>query len=125
MGVAELQLESGRLTPVPLIDDPDVHNYDACYLPDGRIVFTSTAPFTGVPCVGGKSKVANLYLRDHDGSRSTKIRSHQHAEGRLVLQGLEQERAWSILISEETGKMSVTSTGSEAGFVIFGACTQL
>ena len=28
-----------------------VNNYDACYLPDDRIVFTSTAPFTGVPCV--------------------------------------------------------------------------
>jgi formylglycine-generating enzyme required for sulfatase activity len=66
-GVAELHLDSGRLTPLPLIDEPDVHNYDACYLPDGRIVFTSTAPFVGVPCVGGTSKVANLYLREHDG----------------------------------------------------------
>ncbi len=65
--VAELHLEGGRPTPLALIDDPDVHNYDACYLPDDRIVFTSTAPFIGVPCVGGRSKVANLYLRDHDG----------------------------------------------------------
>jgi formylglycine-generating enzyme required for sulfatase activity len=66
-GVAELHLDSGRLTPLALINEPDVHNYDACYLPDGRIVFTSTAPFIGVPCVGGRSKVANLYLREHDG----------------------------------------------------------
>ncbi len=66
-GVAELHLESGRLTPLPLIDEPDVHNYDACYLPDDRIVFASTAPFVGVPCVGGSSKVANLYLRACDG----------------------------------------------------------
>jgi formylglycine-generating enzyme required for sulfatase activity len=66
-GVAELHLDSGRLTPLPLIDEPDVHNYDACYLPDGRIVFTSTAPFIGVPCVGGSSKVANLYSCERDG----------------------------------------------------------
>jgi formylglycine-generating enzyme required for sulfatase activity len=66
-GVAELCLDSGRLTPLPLIDEPDVHNYDACYLPDGRIVFTSTAPFVGVPCVGGSSKVGNLYLHERDG----------------------------------------------------------
>ena len=66
-GVAELHLDTGRLTPFPLIDEPDVHNYDACYLPDGRIVFTSTAPFTGVPCVGGSSKVANLYSQERDG----------------------------------------------------------
>ncbi len=66
-GVAELRLDSGTVEHLPLIDEPDVHNYDACYLPDGRIVFTSTAPFTGVPCVGGRSKVANLYLRGVDG----------------------------------------------------------
>ena len=64
--VAELNLNTGELHPLPLIDEPDVHNYDACYLPDERIVFTSTAPFIGVPCVGGRSKVANLYLLDHD-----------------------------------------------------------
>jgi len=66
-GVGELNLETAELAPLELIDEPDVHNYDACYLPDERIVFTSTAPFTGVPCVGGRSKVANLYLRDHGG----------------------------------------------------------
>ncbi len=52
---------------VPLIDEADVDNYDACYLPDGRIIFTSTAPFTGVPCVRGSAHVANLYLRGTDG----------------------------------------------------------
>ena len=66
-GVGELHLETGELTPLPLIDEPDVHNYDACYLPDERIIFTSTAPFTGVPCVGGRSKVGNLYSCDHAG----------------------------------------------------------
>jgi formylglycine-generating enzyme required for sulfatase activity len=65
--VGELELASAALTPLPLIDEPDVHNYDACYLPDERIVFTSTAPFHGVPCVGGRSKVANLYLSDRTG----------------------------------------------------------
>ncbi len=65
--IAELHLDGGQLTPLALIDEPDVHNYDACYLPDDRIVFTSTAPFIGVPCVGGRSKVANLYLREHSG----------------------------------------------------------
>ena len=53
---------------LPLIHEPDVDNYDACYLPDGRILFTSTAPYIGVPCVYGGSHVTNLYLRNHDGS---------------------------------------------------------
>ena len=29
---------------------PDIHNYDACYLPSGEIVFISTAALQGVPC---------------------------------------------------------------------------
>jgi formylglycine-generating enzyme required for sulfatase activity len=52
-----------QLTP----DEPDVDCYDACYLPDGRIIFGSTAVFHGVPCVGGSDKVANLYRMDADG----------------------------------------------------------
>jgi formylglycine-generating enzyme required for sulfatase activity len=48
-------------------DQPDVDSYDACYLPDGRIIFTSTACFIGVPCVYGSSHVANLYLMDGNG----------------------------------------------------------
>jgi formylglycine-generating enzyme required for sulfatase activity len=44
----------------------DVDNYDAVYLPDGRIIFGSTRCFTGVPCVGGGNTVANLYLMNAD-----------------------------------------------------------
>ncbi len=51
-----------------LIREPDVDNYDACYLPDGRILFTSTAPYIGVPCVYGGSHVTNLYLADQAGA---------------------------------------------------------
>ena len=42
-------------------------SYDACYLPNGRIAFTSTAMFVGVPCVNGSAHVANLYVMDADG----------------------------------------------------------
>ena len=48
-------------------EQPDVDSYDACYLPDGRIIFCSTAPFVGVPCVFGSSHVAMLYRMDADG----------------------------------------------------------
>jgi formylglycine-generating enzyme required for sulfatase activity len=48
-------------------EQPDVDSYDACYLPDGRILFTSTACFIGVPCVYGGSHVTNSYLMDADG----------------------------------------------------------
>jgi formylglycine-generating enzyme required for sulfatase activity len=50
-------------------EQPDVDSYDACYLPDGRIMFTSTACFIGVPCVYGGSHVATLYIMDGNGRK--------------------------------------------------------
>ncbi len=66
--VHEMGVDGSALREIPLITEPDVDNYDACYLPDGRILFTSTAPFVGVPCVYGSSHVTNSYLLERDGS---------------------------------------------------------
>ena len=46
----------------------DVDNYDACYLPSEKIIYDSTSIFQGVPCVGGKSQVANLHVMNQDGT---------------------------------------------------------
>ena len=48
-------------------DTSEYDNFDACYLPDGRIIYTSTACFHGVPCVGGGDAVGNLYQLSADG----------------------------------------------------------
>ncbi|MFA6243005.1 MAG: SUMF1/EgtB/PvdO family nonheme iron enzyme, partial [Candidatus Hydrogenedentales bacterium] len=59
--IHELTVADKTVRQLPLIIEPDVDNYDACYLPDGDILFTSTAPFVGVPCVTGSSHVSNIY----------------------------------------------------------------
>ena len=64
--IHEIRADGTGLRQVCRGDQPDVDNYDACYLPDGRIVFASTACFQGVPC--NKSHVAVLYRMDADGS---------------------------------------------------------
>jgi len=72
-GVFELALdpETGDRVGEPRVVSPDMGRdsdcYDACYLPDGRIIFASTAAFEGVPCVGGKAYVANLFRMSGDG----------------------------------------------------------
>ncbi len=66
--VFEMHVDGTGPAELPLIDEPDVDNYDACYLPDGRVVFASTAAYVGVPCVYGSAHAANLYRREHDGS---------------------------------------------------------
>ena len=62
--ICEIKADGTGLRELPLINEKDVDNYDACYLPDGRILFTSTAPFVGVPCVTGSSHVSNIYQFD-------------------------------------------------------------
>jgi formylglycine-generating enzyme required for sulfatase activity len=49
-------------------EEPDVDNYDACYLADGRILFGSSACFQSVPCERRYDEVANLCVMQPDGS---------------------------------------------------------
>ena len=65
--VFEIGIDGKGLRQVTSDEPKDVDNYDACYLPDGRIIFDSTRCFQGVPCVGGGDKVANLCIMDADG----------------------------------------------------------
>lgn len=64
----EIKADGTGLRQVTGDKNPEVDNYDACYLADGRIVFASTACFAGVPCVGGSDSVANLFQMEADGS---------------------------------------------------------
>ena len=57
----------------------DIDNYDACYLPDDRIIFASTAAYEGVPCVGGGDYVANLYIMDNQGKNVRRLTFDQDA----------------------------------------------
>lgn len=45
-------------------DGADVGHFDSCYLPDGRIMFDSTATFVGLPCENGGRAMACLYQYD-------------------------------------------------------------
>ena len=64
--VFEMTLDSGRVRQVTPADQGDVHNFDACYLPNGRVAFISTAPLQGVPC-NATVNVGMLYVSDADG----------------------------------------------------------
>ena len=66
--VYELRLDGTGPRQVTQTKEPGVNNYDACYLPDDGIVFTSTAGMVAVPCVRGSAPVATLFRMDADGS---------------------------------------------------------
>ena len=62
--------------------------------------------------------------------RASKIENRERVDGKLIVQGIEDGvegvkdgLGWSIAITESTGKMVVTGSGDQVGFVMFGACT--
>lgn len=75
--VFELSLDDLKARQVSRENAPDVNHYDACYVPDGRILFTSTALKYAVPCVNGSSPVANLFRMNADGSGMELLASDQ------------------------------------------------
>ena len=66
--IFEIKVDGSGLRQVSRGRHPDVDNFDACYLPDGRIVFASTASFHAVPCWHGKERACSIYLMNADGT---------------------------------------------------------
>ncbi len=75
--VFELSLADGAVRQISRDNEPDVNHYDACYLPDGRIMFGCTALKYAVPCVNGSTPVANLFRMNADGSGMELLASDQ------------------------------------------------
>ena len=63
----EMNVDGSRVRQVTQMPD-DVDAMDGCYLPNGKIVFGSTASYQSVPCWHGRKRVSNLYLMDADGT---------------------------------------------------------
>ena len=62
--------------------------------------------------------------------RTSKIENKKQVDGKLIVQGAEDGEegvkdglGWSIAINDTTGKMVLTGSGNDVGFVFFGACT--
>ncbi len=53
-----------RVRQITPDDGVDVAHFDPCYLPDGRIIFASTAVYQGLPCEFGAQAMTCLYLFD-------------------------------------------------------------
>ncbi len=56
-----------------------------------------------------------------DETLTTPIRHLQRQDGYLILQGVER-RAWSLMIAEKTGTLTLAVAGEDDGFVVFGSC---
>ena len=91
-----------------------------------------TAEDVGIPLFLRINFKENKISTTHaDGTkRSSEIERSEKVDGKLIIQGAEDGIegvrdgvGWSLAIAEETGKIVLTASGDEVGFVIFGACT--
>jgi hypothetical protein len=58
-------------------------------------------------------------------NRKTPIKHIRNDDGLIVLQGYEAGRAFSLMIDEESGKLTAAVARDDLGVVVFGACTPL
>jgi hypothetical protein len=54
--------------------------------------------------------------------RTTQIMGMVRDDGKLILQGVDQGRGWSAVISEVNGKVTLSGTGDQVVFAVFSAC---
>jgi hypothetical protein len=57
-------------------------------------------------------------------NRSTSFTSYSRAEGLIYLQGMESGRAFSFVIDEVSGRMTVAVSRDGLSVTVFGACTE-
>jgi hypothetical protein len=69
-------------------------------------------------------------ITESENKRTSRIKSIEFIDNKLFLQGaddgIEGVRdglAWSISISQDTGRLVMSASGENVAFVIFGACT--
>ncbi|MCP4453483.1 MAG: SUMF1/EgtB/PvdO family nonheme iron enzyme [Planctomycetes bacterium] len=78
--VMEVGIDGATPRRVSTIMGDYVHNYGGIYLPNEKIVFSSTAPMIGVPCIGGGQSVPNLYLMGPNGEDTRQLTFEQDAD---------------------------------------------
>ncbi len=60
----------------------------------------------------------------NDGSgRKTEIKASTIVDGQLMLQGIENGKAWNMVIGSGTGRWGGSIVENDGSFAVFGACT--
>lgn len=84
--VFEIGIDGSGLVQVTPDDGADVSHSDPCYLPDGRIIFASSASYVGLPCVFGAAPMVSLYRMDR-------------ATGRIEQLTFDQDSNWGPVVT--------------------------
>ena len=122
-----------QLTPT------DINNFDCfdgCFLPDGRIIFCSTATFLGLPCINGRPRMSGLYQMERQTKNIRQITFDQDSnwepvvmnDGKVLYQrweysGLPHSNSRLLFTMNPDGTSQLAHYGSNSYFptAFFGA----
>jgi hypothetical protein len=66
-----------------------------------------------------------MTIRAVEENRESAIKTVDHVNGRMILQGVQGQHGWTLIIAEDSGQMAATIAGAMEGYIIFGSCTLL
>ncbi|MDX1284400.1 MAG: hypothetical protein R3182_05295, partial [Draconibacterium sp.] len=81
----EIDTKSRDIKQVTPTDKPDVDFFDACYLPNGKIIMASTASYVGVPCIGGSQPASDLFLLEPESQKIRQLNFGQDCDWNPVV----------------------------------------
>jgi hypothetical protein len=66
-----------------------------------------------------------MTIRAVEANRESGIKTVDRVNGKMLLQGVQGQLGWTMIIAEDSGQMSATIAGAMEGYIIFGSCTPL
>jgi hypothetical protein len=66
-----------------------------------------------------------MTIRAVEENRESGIKTVDRVNGKMILQGVQGQLGWTMIIAEDSGQMSATIAGAMEGYIIFGSCTLL
>ena len=66
-----------------------------------------------------------MTIRAVEENRESGIKTVDRVDGKMILQGVQGQLGWTMIIAEGSGQMSATIAGALEGYIIFGSCTSL
>jgi hypothetical protein len=66
-----------------------------------------------------------MTIRAVEENRESGIKTVDRVNGKMILQGVQGQLGWTMIIAEDSGQMSATIAGAMEGYIIFGSCTVL
>jgi hypothetical protein len=91
--------------------------------PDGEVLRGEAESIDMPPFLKIDFKKKTISGTLEDGTvRTTEIKGMEQTDGNLILQGVQNGKAWNMVIGEANGKATIAASGNQVGFVVFGAC---